>query len=525
MPVSYASGETQPIISGIFNSDTETLSVSADLGGNGKRFVTVMIAPNTVTDYSADGIANDSVILKTAQTDVGGKVSFNIILPDGTKANRYNYSISADYDVKAAQFSTVVPSTLSQYTAAINSGVQGAAQSLADDDSALGLSDGKTKDKSYIVTYINAAKPSGGYTDAQLLDAYLTGEGLAYVKDGAMSLADFFESYVQYLPKDYAAEYAKLKSDEKAALESAFRSNVPTGGIDGEYEKNLFVAKYNTAGSAVDTKKLVTEYFGANGISLASYTAITNAYYAEKVFDAMFASRTAAKSVDDIKTAFETQCAAQALAAANASSAQTGGGGGSSKGGGTSGTIGLTPKPTETPSTFADMADHWAKESVERMNVLGIVNGYADGTFRPEVSVTRAEFAKMISAALGLGNAAAHFDDVTQNDWYYGVVGAAAQAGIVNGDGENFDPERYITRQDAAVIIHRAIVFKGKNLAGNSVGFNDEVSIADYAKDAVNALAANGIVNGFGGGFMPTDNITRAEAAALVERMIDFNAR
>ncbi len=528
MPVSYASGESQPVMSGIFDSVSETFSVSADLGGSGKRFVTVMIAPNTVTDFSADGLTDDSIILKTAQTDVSGKVDFKIILPDGEKANRYNYSISADNDVRSAQFSTVVPSSLTDYTTKINSGEDGAVQSFVDADAALKLTDGKEKDKSYMVAYIKAAKPSGGYTDEELLNAYLIGEGLTYVKNGSMSLADFLDSYVQYLPsgKDYAAAYGELKADERKALENAFRNNAATGGFDAEYEKNLFIAKYNTAESAVDLKKLVTDYFGANGISMAAYTAITNSYYAEKVFDGMYASRESAKSIDDIKSAFDAQCAVQAAAAAAASSSQggtgSGGGGGSSKGGGTTGSIGLTPQPDKPQTAFADMADHWAKDSVERMSTLGIVKGYEDGSFRPEVSVTRAEFTKMIAAALALNDAAAQFDDVAVGDWYYGAVGAAANAGIVNGDGGRFDPERYITRQDAAVIVHRAIAYKGKNLEGTSFGFNDESAIAEYAVGAVNALAANGIVTGYNGGFAPNDNITRAEAATIVLRMVDF---
>lgn len=528
MPVSYASGEAQPVMSGIFDSASETFSVSADLGGSGKRFVTVMIAPNTVTDFSSDGLTNDSIILKTAQTDVSGKVDFKIILPDGDKANRYNYSISADNDVRSAQFSTVVASSLTDYTAKINSGESGAAQSFVDADTVLRLTDGKDKDKSYIVTYINAAKPSGGYTDDELLDAYLVGEGLAYVRSGSMSLEDLIDSYTQYLPdgKDYAAAYGGLKADERKALENAFRNNAATDRFDAEYEKNLFIAKYNTADSAVDTKKLVTDYFSANDISMAAYTAITNSYYAEKVFDAMYASRESAKSIDDIKAAFDAQCAAQAAAAAAASSSQSGGsggGGGSSKGGGTTGSIGLTPQPDRPQAAFTDMADHWAKDSVERMSALGIVKGYEDGSFRPEVSVTRAEFTKMIAAALALNDAAAMFDDVSGGDWYYGAVGAAANAGIVNGDGGRFDPERYITRQDAAVIVHRAIAYKGKNLEGSSFGFNDESAIAEYAAGAVNALAASGIVTGYNGGFAPNDNITRAEAATIVLRMVDFN--
>jgi len=76
-------------------------------------------------------------------------------------------------------------------------------------------------------------------------------------------------------------------------------------------------------------------------------------------------------------------------------------------------------------------------------------------------------------------------------------------------------PDNLITRQDAAVILHR-LISSVKTIDG-SVNFEDNANIADYAKEAVSSLAASGIISGMGNGnFAPTENLTRAQAAKLL---------
>lgn len=244
------------------------------------------------------------------------------------------------------------------------------------------------------------------------------------------------------------------------------------------------------------------------------------------MFDNLFSGRGSVDNLEDILDEFDDAVSVQADKADNASSGSSSGGGGGGGGKkGTTGSIGTGSAPVApSAGSFADMANHWAKADVEAMYARGIVSGFPDGSFRPGQNVTRAEFAKMIAAALGLDTSIkAEFADVDANQWYAGSVGAAVKAGIVKGTSPStFEPEKYITRQDAAVMLARVLEYKGKSFSTASKGFNDEGSIAPYALDAVNGLANLGLINGYNGGFAPADNTTRAEAAALLLRVCDY---
>ena len=87
----------------------------------------------------------------------------------------------------------------------------------------------------------------------------------------------------------------------------------------------------------------------------------------------------------------------------------------------------------------------------------GVISGYPDGTFKPDASITRAEFVTM---AMNFANAekgtACSFPDVPQNMWYYGAIAGATQNGWISGypDG-TFGPDRYITRAEVTSVINR----------------------------------------------------------------------
>ncbi len=201
----------------------------------------------------------------------------------------------------------------------------------------------------------------------------------------------------------------------------------------------------------------------------------------------------------------------------------TGGGGGG----------GYDPKPSATPTVaptaapvateapvleagvFGDTADHWAKDYIKTLATNGVVGGYDDGTFGPNKNVTRAEYIKMIVGMFGLEESAENiFTDVADDAWYKEYVEKAVAAGLIQGDGGNFNPDATITRQDAAVILYRLGIAAGET----EVEFSDEANVADYAKDAVEVLASAGIINGSDGKFNPANAITRAETAAILCR-------
>lgn len=174
-------------------------------------------------------------------------------------------------------------------------------------------------------------------------------------------------------------------------------------------------------------------------------------------------------------------------------------------------------------NVFSDMDNHWAKTYATSLAKQGIINGYEDGTYRPDVPVTRAELAKIIVGAFDIKTTGVNtFDDVSDSDWFYSYVNSAAASGIVNGFDGRFSPNNNVTRQDAALMLYRAISLTN-NLGIGYTFFADEVDIAAYAAQEVSALAEIGIITGNDKNeFMPTSNLTRAEAAALISRAADY---
>ncbi len=180
------------------------------------------------------------------------------------------------------------------------------------------------------------------------------------------------------------------------------------------------------------------------------------------------------------------------------------------------------PAPTVIPDAFPDLSSvNWAKDSIRKLKVRGVISGDENGNFNPNSNVTRAEFVKMLVSAMnmqGLGTGLS-FEDVNADAWYYDYIIAGAENGLVSGMTEaSFGPNLPITRQDASVIIHRAATIKNVNLdAIETNNIADESEIASYAKDAVKALYASNLLNGVGEGkFAPKNNMTRAQAAVIM---------
>ena len=177
------------------------------------------------------------------------------------------------------------------------------------------------------------------------------------------------------------------------------------------------------------------------------------------------------------------------------------------------------PVPAEPLSDIAKA--EWARESIEYLVEEGVLSGRDDGQFYPNDTVTREEFVKIIVEAFDISkdHDGADFNDVKNSRWSYEYIAAALKAGIVSGDSEStFNPTGRMSRQDMAVIIYRTAKALGYELADDDgADFADITDVSDYAKDAVKALCAKGIVNGTGDNkFSPKDTVTRAQAAKIV---------
>lgn len=176
----------------------------------------------------------------------------------------------------------------------------------------------------------------------------------------------------------------------------------------------------------------------------------------------------------------------------------------------------------EEPCAFRDIDGHWAESAVTALKLSDVITGYPDNTFRPENSVTRAEFIKMLSCVLEargdfvIADEASGFTD-TAGHWADKYIAAARKLGIAAGMGDNkFEPDRNITRQEIAALLYRAFDYEA---AGASTGFGDNAEIADWALDAVIACTEQGIINGYPDKtFRPKNNATRAETAMLLSK-------
>lgn len=250
-----------------------------------------------------------------------------------------------------------------------------------------------------------------------------------------------------------------------------------------------------------------------------------------KVFKNMYEDRKDFKGPEDVKKAFDKEVKAMKEAEASESSNSGKGSGGGSFSGGTtyteqSVTTPIVPPVQNIPDSvevYSDISDHFAKSYIEELSKKGVINGFEDGSFRPNDNVTRAQAAKIIALALGVDtNGDATFDDVSKDVWYNSFVSSLASKGIVKGDGSKFRPDNLITREDAAVIIMRALQYLGKGYEGE-YEFTDASDISDYAASSVGALASNGFLKGDGINFMPKNNITRGELAAIIGRITEGN--
>lgn len=170
---------------------------------------------------------------------------------------------------------------------------------------------------------------------------------------------------------------------------------------------------------------------------------------------------------------------------------------------------------------FSDLpASAYCSEAAARLLSLGAINGYTDGSFRPDRNITRAEFAKMLVVAMGweLENPKqASFPDENSDDWAYKYIETGKAHGVLSGYKDGFfRPGKNISRGEIAKILAMAL-----NLPNGSSSLNDINS--HWAKDLINACTTADIVNGYADKtFKPNNPATRCEAAKMVGAALDY---
>lgn len=208
--------------------------------------------------------------------------------------------------------------------------------------------------------------------------------------------------------------------------------------------------------------------------------------------------------------------------------------GSGSGGGGVSGSVTGTvvsdevtyeiPQPEVRKYAFLDIENHWAKDEIDYLAERGLVNGIGNELFGPDQTVTRAQFAKMISEMIeeNINDDAPIFADVKASEWYYEGVSKVASAGIMKGDGERFFPDENITREEIAATSYRLFGYLGcKSEERIDVEFPDAEEMSEWAREDISACAAIKLMNGTDDGrFCPNAYATRAESAVIIWRIL-----
>lgn len=176
-------------------------------------------------------------------------------------------------------------------------------------------------------------------------------------------------------------------------------------------------------------------------------------------------------------------------------------------------------------TTYSDVAGHWAQTAILRWSDYGVLQG-SEGKFSPDGTLTRGQMAVILSRLLNLPAApSAGFTDVAPDAWYADGINRCAAAGILQGSEGKAMPEDPITREQAMVMLCRALGIAAEDV-GVLAAFSDVSLASDYARPYVAALVKAGVVKGDANGLLnPLSKITRAEIVTMIDRLVGHYAK
>ncbi|MDL2273502.1 S-layer homology domain-containing protein, partial [Oscillospiraceae bacterium OttesenSCG-928-G22] len=178
-----------------------------------------------------------------------------------------------------------------------------------------------------------------------------------------------------------------------------------------------------------------------------------------------------------------------------------------------------------SPVVFAnDYEGHWSAAYIEKCRENAWMLGDGQGNFRPEATITRAEFSTMLWRALDKPEASgtgAGFQDVLSGTYYAEAVTALAERGVVTGYGKRFGPDDSLTREMGITMLARAVSAVPED-ADAYTRYADASDTSDWARDAVSVLTERGVVEGVGGNRLaPRQAMKRGEMAKLLVVVFD----
>ena len=195
------------------------------------------------------------------------------------------------------------------------------------------------------------------------------------------------------------------------------------------------------------------------------------------------------------------------------------------------------------PSKYKDIEGHWAYNSINAMISLGYFKGVTDTEFKPDTDVSRAMLVTVLWRLTGdelykyktvdgitkkLPKYINMFWDMKDDAWYTDYISWANENDIISGYSKReFRPDEAMTREQIATVLYNYL--KNYKLVRNfdglkvkeAVEYTDAAQIADWAKDKISIVQQIGLMEGRNDGrFDPKANVTRAEIAVIIERLL-----
>ena len=178
------------------------------------------------------------------------------------------------------------------------------------------------------------------------------------------------------------------------------------------------------------------------------------------------------------------------------------------------------------PQPFTDVSEgDWFFDAVYHSYANLYFNGTGEGIFSPETGMTRAMFATVLWRMAGEPETerASGFTDVESGSWYDTAVAWASENGIVTGYGDGtFGVNDPVTREQMAAMLYRYLQLQGQGFKGLwafPLDYPDAADVSDWAYEALCWLTMNGVVNGMDGTLQPKGEASRAQVAALLQRV------
>ena len=503
--------------------NTVTISGTAlDIPKNATVTVTVLHGGKTFENLSGTGVSDIEALAALSKLSLSEDLNWSFDWKP-TSSGEYDIYVSSKFFDKPVKTSCYLAANRSTVIDTIvNGGEEELSTLFSDNENIKAVIIDRTlyeniNDTSKIGTILTTLKQDAE-TEAEILNLLPLSCYLAAIyEDPSFLLMDKAVSELKALNQGFTNEALYSKSPEvvrnKVAVKLSDKTNNKISDLDSLFTEALILSGVKKSTSYVS----VLDYLAL--LSDKTYeinkTAAANAVVGKDY--------TTAQLLEAIKTAVTPVYIIP--------SAPSGGGGGGG-GGRVSSTVitgEVTPsKTTETETkkelvTFTDVpGTHWAFDAINNLRWKDIVSGNEKGEFLPDNNITRAEIVKMVCELYNISGGSGKYDDVSENHWAHSYIAAASSKNIIKGDGTNFNPDQFITRQDLATIIFRVTGLYGKTYTESALDFGDSNAISDYALEAIGKLSVAGIIKGKTNGcFEPEALTTRAEAATVIYRLLN----